>query len=250
MRVHRVFIGTLSEGERVLTGSEAQHLVGVLRAGPGARVRAFDGRGLEASGVVTETDALRVVLKLEKPALSDAEASLEITLAVALLKGDKLSDVVRQGTELGVTRFIPILSERCDVRELSVNKLERLRRIAQEAAKQSGRSVVPVVSDVQKLGSLSLDGFSLVAQPQAETTLRAVLSEQILGKQVLSEQILSEHTRARVTVVTGPEGGLTPAEVDGLKVKDARAVRLGARILRAETAPVALAAALLIPEAL
>ncbi len=245
MRVHRVFIGTLSEGERVLTGSEAQHLVGVLRAGPGARVRAFDGRGLEASGVVTETDALRVVLKLEKPALSDAEASLEITLAVALLKGDKLSDVVRQGTELGVTRFIPILSERCDVRELSVNKLERLRRIAQEAAKQSGRSVVPVVSDVQKLGSLSLDGFGLVAQPQAETTLRAVLSEQ-----VLSEQLLSEHTRARVTVVTGPEGGLTPAEVDGLKVKGARAVRLGARILRAETAPIALAAALLIPEAL
>jgi len=245
VRVHRVFIGTLSEGERVLTGSEAQHLVGVLRAGPGARVRAFDGRGLEASGVVTETDALRVVLKLEKPALSDAEASLEITLAVALLKGDKLSDVVRQGTELGVTRFIPILSERCDVRELSVNKLERLRRIAQEAAKQSGRSVVPVVSDVQKLGSLSLDGFGLVAQPQAETTLRAVLSEQ-----VLSEQLLSEHTRARVTVVTGPEGGLTPAEVDGLKVKGARAVRLGARILRAETAPIALAAALLIPEAL
>lgn len=240
MRVHRVFIGTLSEGERVLTGSEAQHLVGVLRAGPGARVRAFDGRGLEASGVVTETDALRVVLKLEKPALSDAEASLEITLAVALLKGDKLSDVVRQGTELGVTRFIPILSERCEVRELSVNKLERLRRIAQEAAKQSGRSVVPVVSEVQKLGSLSLDGFGLVAQPQAETTLRAVLSE----------QILSEHTRARVTVVTGPEGGLTPAEVDGLKVKGARAVRLGARILRAETAPIALAAALLIPEAL
>lgn len=245
MRVHRVFIGTLSEGERVLTGSEAQHLVGVLRVEPGARVQAFDGRGLEASGVVTETDVLRVTLKLEKPALSDAEASLEITLAVALLKGDKLSDVVRQGTELGVTRFIPFLSERCDVRELSVNKLERLRRIAQEAAKQSGRSVVPVVSDVQKLGSLSLDGFGLVAQPQAETTLRAVLSEQ-----VLSEQILSEHTRARVTVVTGPEGGLTPAEVDGLKVKGARAVRLGARILRAETAPIALAAALLIPEAL
>lgn len=239
MRVHRVFIADLSEGERVLTGSEAQHLVGVLRAEPGAWVRAFDGWGLEARGVVTETDALRVTLKLEKPAPSAVEASLEVTLVVALLKGDKLSDVVRQGTELGVARFTPVVSERCDVRELSVNKLGRLRRVAQEAAKQSGRSVVPVIGEVQKLGALSLEGLCLVAQPQAEATLRAVLNNQI-----------SEHIPLAVTVVTGPEGGLTPAEVDGLKAKGACAVRLGARILRAETAPIAVAAALLVPEAL
>ena len=239
MRVHRIFIADLREGECVLTGSEAQHLVGVLRAGPGTLVRAFDGQGLEASGVVTHTEASRVVLELEEPTLSAAEASLELTLAVALLKGDKLSGVVRQGTELGVARFSPIVSERCDVRELSVNKLGRLRRVAQEAAKQSGRSVVPTVGEPQKLGTLSLDGLCLVAHPQAPVTLRAVL-----------EQALSEHTPARVTVVTGPEGGFTPAEIDELQAKGACAVRLGARILRAETAPIALTAALLVPEAL
>ncbi len=246
MRVHRIFIADLQEGERVLTGSEAQHLAGVLRAEPGARVRAFDGQGLEANGVVTLAEALQVVVALEEPTSSTVEASLEITLAVALLKGDKLSGVVRQGTELGVARFAPFVSERCDVRELSVNKLGRLRRVAQEAAKQSGRSVVPAVDEPQKLSALSLDDFVLVAQPHAPATLRAVLTEQALS----AEQTLSEHTPARVTLVTGPEGGLSPAEVGSLEAKGARVVRLGARILRAETAPIALAAALLVPEAL
>ena len=246
MRVHRIFISDLREGERVLTGSEAQHLAGVLRTEPGARVRAFDGQGLEANGVVSEVGALRVTLTLEHPLPSVVEASLELTLAVALLKGDKLSGVVRQGTELGVARFAPIVSERCDVRELSVNKLGRLRRVAQEAAKQSGRSVVPAVDEPQKLGTLSLDGLVLVAQPHARATLRAVLTEHALS----AGQTLSEYTPARVTLVTGPEGGLSPAEVGSLEAKGARVVQLGARILRAETAPIALAAALLVPEAL
>lgn len=245
MRVHRIFIADLREGERVLTGSEAQHLAGVLRAEPGARVRAFDGQGLEASGVVTEAGALSVTLTLEQPRPSAVEASLELTLAVALLKGDKLSGVVRQGTELGVARFAPFVSERCDVRELSVNKLGRLRRVAQEAAKQSGRSVVPAVDEPQKLSVLSLSSLVLVAQPYAPATLRAVLTEQ-----ALLAQALSEHTPARVTLITGPEGGLSPAEVGSLEAKGARVVQLGARILRAETAPIALAAALLVPEAL
>lgn len=218
-----------------MSGSEAQHLVGVLRAGPGTRVRAFDGRGLEADGVVTGAEPLRVILKLDTPHESVVEASLSVTLAVALLKGDKLSEVVRRGTELGVKRFLLFVGERCDVREISVNKLARLKRVAQEAAKQSGRSVVPEVSEPQKLSALALGSLCLVAQPHAVSTLR---------------DVLSEHTPERVTVVTGPEGGLSPAEVEALRAAGAHAVHLGARILRAETAPVALAAALLIPEAL
>jgi len=235
VRVHRVFVADLRAGKTVLSGGEAQHLAGVLRAGPGARVRAFDGRGLEADGVVTEADALRVTLELEAPRESAVEAALAVTLAVALLKGDKLSEVVRRGTELGVYRFVLFVSERCDVRVVSPNKLERLRRVAQEAAKQSGRSLVPVVAEPRPLSALEPDGLLLVAQPHAAFTLQGVLSE---------------HTAARVTVVTGPEGGLSAAEVEALSRKGACAVRLGARILRAETAPVAVAAALLIPEAL
>lgn len=235
MRVHRVFVEKLSAGETVLSGSEAQHLVEVLRAGPGTQVRAFNGRGLEAEGVVTEAEPLRVTLELGAPCESVVEASLAVTLAVALLKGDKLSEVVRRGTELGVARFVLFVGERCDVREVSPNKLLRLRRVAQEAAKQSGRSVVPEITEPQKLSALALSGLCLVAQPHARSTLR---------------DVLSEHTPERIMVVTGPEGGFSPAEVEMLEERDAHAVHLGARILRAETAPVALAAALLIPEAL
>lgn len=235
MREHRVFVSTLSGGETTLSGSDAQHLAQVLRVRPGARVRAFDGAGLEAAGIVTGVDPFRVTLALENPEPSAAEASLKVTLAVALLKGDKLAEVVRRGTELGVADFKLFTSGRCDVRELSANKLERLRRVAQEAAKQSGRSVVPPVAEAVKLGQLELGPFSLVADPYADATLR---------------DRLGAHTLDSVSVVTGPEGGLDPAEVAALTDRGAYPVRLGARILRAETAPVALAAALLVPEGL
>lgn len=235
MRVHRVYLPDLAAGEVVLSGAEAQHLVQVLRVEPGAKVRAFDGRGLEADGTVTRAEPVRVTLELADPQTSDVEASLSVSLAVALLKGDKLSEVVRRGTELGVVRFLPFISARCDVRELSPNKLERLRRVAQEAAKQSGRSVVPEVAEVQKLSSLALLPLTLVAQPAAPQTLRL---------------ILRGGEPDAVMVVTGPEGGLTEGEVSDLLGRGAHAVRLGARILRAETAPIAVAAALLVPEAL
>ena len=233
MRTYRVFVPTLKPGETALTGSEAQHLAQVLRAQPGAKVRAFDGAGLEADGTITEVDAFRVTVQLEDPEPSTVEAALSVTLAVALLKGDKLSEVVRRGTELGVGRFALFVSERCDVRALSPNKLERLRRVAQEASKQSGRSVVPEVTVVGALGALPLTGRCLVADPKAKQTLRH----------------LGEITGS-VTVITGPEGGLSDAEIVRLTESGARSVRLGARILRAETAPIAVAAALLIPEAL
>ena len=233
MRTHRVFVSTLKSGETALTGSEAQHLAQVLRVQPGAKVRAFDGAGLEADGTVTEVDAFRVTVRLGDPELSTVEAALSVTLAVALLKGDKLSEVVRRGTELGATRFVLFISERCDVRALSPNKLERLRRVAQEASKQSGRSVVPEVEVVGELRALPLAGFCLVADPRAKQTLRH----------------FSEITEP-VTVVTGPEGGLSDAEITHLTGRGVHSVRLGARILRAETAPLAVAAALLIPEAL
>lgn len=239
MRTHRIFVETLAAGGVTVSGGDAQHLLQVLRVAPGSRVRAFDGRGLEAEGIVSETDELRVTLTLGEPRASEVEAALKVTLAVALLKGDKLSEVVRRGTELGVMRFLPFVSDRCDVRELSPNKLARLRRVAQEAAKQSGRSVVPEVADARPLAGLEVTGLeaglALVAQPGAPMTL---------------QRVLAQREAEALTVVTGPEGGLSDAEIAALTERGAQPIRLGARILRAETAPVALAAALLIPEAL
>ena len=235
MRVHRVHVPELQVGSLTLTGREAKHLAQVLRARPGDRVAAFDGRGLEARGEIKEVDAFRVTLELAEPEPSEVEASLKITLAVGLLKGDKLSGVVRQGTELGVSTFQFFTSRFGDVPDLSRNKLERLRRVAREAAKQSGRSVVPQVEEAVKLEDLTLGPRALVAHPYASQTLHEVSR----GRE--SDEVI---------LITGPEGGLSEAEVERLEENGATPVRLGARILRAETAPVALVAALLLPEAL
>ena len=181
---------------------------------------------------------MSVTLYLDSPKSSDVEAALKLTLAVPLLKGDKFSEVVRRGTELGAVRFVPILSARCDVKVLSENKLTRYRRVAKEAAKQSGRSVVPEVEPLRKLSKLDLGPLTLVAHPFASATLQEVISsDDASGVE-------------EVMLITGPEGGLSEGEVESLVERGAKGVTLGARILRAETAPIALTAALLLPEAL
>ena len=234
MRIHRVHLPTLQEGEVVLTGSEAHHLAKVLRVNVGQEIKAFDGAGLESTGVVQSVHDFQVILELQEPRASDVEASLKITLAIALLKGDKLADVVRQATELGVVAIQPLITKYCDVKELSANKLERLRRVAQEASKQSGRSVVPEVREAVKLREVQIPLLSILAHPHTSSSLNDVA----LGK------------GSPLTIFTGPEGGFAEEEIKFLMSKGVTPVRLGARILRAETAPVALIAALLLPEAL
>jgi 16S rRNA (uracil1498-N3)-methyltransferase len=233
MRIHRIHLPTLHPGTVTLTGSEAHHLVSVLRVGVGQEVKAFDGRGLEATGIIQSVNDFQVVINLQEPKISEVEASLKITLCIALLKGDKLSDVIRQATELGVIAVQPFISKHCDVKELSTSKLERLRRVAQEASKQSGRSVVPEVREAIKLKDVRLSAMSIVAHPYTSSSISDV---------ALHQQDLD--------IFTGPEGGFAQEEIDFLVSKGVAPVRLGARILRAETAPIALIAALLLPEGL
>lgn len=234
MRKFRFHLPGLVAGRRAVSGSEAQHLTQVLRVSPGSSVRAFDGRGYEADGVIVEVEPGRVVVDLGEPRRGEVEAALAVTVAVSLLKGDKLADVVRQCTELGAFEFRPLLAERRDVPVLSVNKLERLRRVAREAAKQSGRTVVPHVAEAMSLAALPLQGRAFLAHPQANLTLAQA----------------SAGIENASTLITGPEGGFSDDEVEALAARGVVPVRLGARILRAETAPVALLAALLVREAL
>lgn len=237
MRVHRIHLNSLVEGPVTLTGSEALHLARVLRVQPGQPVVAFDGAGFEASGEVTQVDGLRVGLQLQAPVRAEVEAALPVTVAVALLKGDKLTDVIRQCTELGAVSFRPFISRYADVRELPERRLERLRRVTVEAAKQSGRALVPDVAAAVKLPALiaSLRGTRvLFADPQAADSLSGAMAGHA----------------GPLTVLTGPEGGFSDEELAAFDEAGFSGVRFGARVLRAETAPVALLAALLLPEAL
>ncbi len=233
-RVHRVLVTSLSAGKAVLRGPEAHHLRDVLRVKPGARVEAFDGAGHVASGEVSSVDRDGVTLALAQPEPSSSEHPLRLTVAIALLKSDKLRDVIRQGTELGVARFQLLTSRRSDVRTLPPSRLDRLRRVAEEAARQSGRALVPEVGEPEPLLGLTWSGVALVADPDGISSMAEALARIELERP------------ADVTLITGPEGGFTGEEVAGLKDRGAETVTLGPLILRAETAPVALAAALLL----
>ncbi|MFU8887023.1 MAG: RsmE family RNA methyltransferase [Trueperaceae bacterium] len=230
MRVHRVRVERVAAGPLRLVGDGGHHLARVLRVRPGVDVVAFDGRGSEAPGRVARVDGDGVWLELGEPTSAATEPARSLTLAPALLKGDKLADVVRMGTELGVVAFRPVLARRCDVRELSPARLARLRRVAGEAARQSGRAVVPEVHEAVAVADLSWEAVAVVADLAAPLSWRDAPG--LDGD--------------RLTVVTGPEGGWTPEETAGLEARGATRARLGGRVLRAETAPVAMAAAWLL----
>lgn len=233
MRIHPVVVDDLQAGETAISGDEGHHLARVLRVRPGDEVRAFDGRGRESLGVVREVDRDRVLVELAAPVASASEPDVELTVAVALLKGNKLADVVRMGTELGARRFTLLDTARAEPDDLSRSKLQRLERVAREAAKQSGRAVIPEIAGPVAIHELELGGHALVADPRAE--LPAFTH-------------VWEHREApgSWTTVTGPEGGLESDEVDALASRGATPVSLGRSILRAETAPVALATVVLL----
>jgi len=236
VRLTRVLVTELRAGRVVLRGPEAHHLRDVLRLGPGTLVEAFDGRGSVAEGRVTAADKSGVVLELGAPRPGLAEPGLTLTVAVALLKGDKLTGVVRQCTELGADRFVLLQTRHADVTSLSVAKRRRLEHVAAEAARQSERALVPSIEGPVQLGRLEWEGAAIVADPRAPLAL--------------STAIRAPAARERLTLITGPEGGLATGEVMELVDRGAVAASLGPRILRAETAPVALAAVALLGGAL
>ena len=227
--MHRVKVSALARVMPLSIG-ESQHLR-VLRLGVGTQVRVFDGQGAEASATLIRLDDPAsgggALLELGEAVENDRETPQPITLAIALLKGDKLSDVVRAATELGVSIIQLLQTRHADVPEIGEQKLIRLRRIAAEASKQSRRAVTPEVLAPVPLARLTLSGQGFLAHPGSAARLTDTL-----------------HWQTPVTLVSGPEGGFADAEVVALTALGFTAVTLGPRILRAETAPLALLGAL------
>ena len=246
MRVHPVVVERLEEGETAVYGDEGHHLARVLRVRTGDHVRAFDGRGREASGVVQGVERDRVSLELGPSRRSEAEPHVAVTLAVALLKGDKLADVVRMGTELGVARFLLLVTRHSELEDLSRSKTQRLERIAREAAKQSGRAVIPPIEGPAALSDAPVDDTALVADPRADTPVIARVRGDRHASSTAVSALVSTPT---FMTLSGPEGGFAPDEVDDLVRRGATRVSLGRSILRAETAAVVLASAVLLGSA-
>jgi 16S rRNA (uracil1498-N3)-methyltransferase len=223
MRPHRAFHSNL-EPIIQISMLEAAHLR-VLRAKVGDSITVFNGTGLEAQGRILEVTDLQMTVQLEPATASNLEPPQAITLAIALLKADKLSDVVRSATELGVSSIQLLITQHSEVKEIGSQKLERLRRIATEAAKQCQRNIIPSVLEPIALRDLNAPG--MVAHPHSSVLPRDAITWD-----------------APITVICGPEGGFSSAEIALLEQKGIIRVTLGKRILRAETAALALVSSL------
>lgn len=223
----------IDSGDLALDGSNAIHLRRVLRLGPGDRVVVFDGTGREFDAHIDRFIGDRVALCLTGQRQVQSESPLWITLAQGYLKEGKMDDLVRQGTELGVTRFVPFFAARSvarpDAGKLSV-RMRRWERIALEALKQCRRSRVPDIGPAATLDDIV--GLS------AGADLKIVFWEETQLPLADLSAGLSAMPR-EVFLLMGPEGGLGAEEVDRLIRAGFVAVGLGPRILRAETATVA-----------
>lgn len=226
---------TLTPGGLVhLPADEAAHLTRVLRLSAGDRVRVFDGRGTELDGVVERADRHGVAVRLGVRVSAAPEAAVPVTLVQAVLKGDKMDDVIRDAVMMGVTVIQPVTTTRTEVGHAARpggGRRERWARIAVASAKQCGRAVVPEVRETQALDDV-WDRMPVRRLMLVEPSAAGAVTPGGLG----------HAGRDPVAIVIGPEGGWAPAEL-AAAVGRSQFVTLGGRTLRADAAAtVALAA--------
>jgi 16S rRNA (uracil1498-N3)-methyltransferase len=226
-----------------LTGAKAAHLSRVLRAKQGMQYDIVVGDRV-LRGTIVEISDLIIEFALGEEI--DADPSLPITLLLAVFKFDRLEWAIEKATELGVQRIIPVVARRTEkhLAQAAATRVERWRRIAQEAAQQSRRSdVVEISAPLHLKDAVSEEPEALrllLAENERTTTLPDVLSMSV------ESSVEAGHRRFRLAI--GPEGGWTPEEESLFATEGWKPVTLGPRILRAETAAIAaisVAAALL-----
>lgn len=209
----------------VLAGAEAHHLRTVLRMRPGDLAELFDGAGGIVSGQIEEIRADRTVFRVLSRNF-EAESGASLTLALALLKGQKMELVIQKATELGVHTFIPVISRYCERQTWSEQLLQRWQRIVLEACKQCRRPVPMRLVPPAALHELNFpaDSRNILLWEQ-ETDCSFSAAELGDGRPVI--------------LLIGPEGSFHPDEVAQTRSAGFKTVSLGPRILRAETAAIA-----------
>lgn len=225
----RFFVSELSP-LTVITGDDARHISRSLRMTAGETLTLCDGASNEAEGVIESLSADAVSVRLGQTRVSAAEPKTKITLYIAFPKGDKAELIVQKSVELGVSEIVFLLTSRCISRPKpndAEKKISRLQKIADEAAKQCGRGILPPVRGILSFEAAlaEMSGFdSAFTLYEGECpAMRASLPER--GK--------------KIALLTGSEGGFSAEEIARAKSAGVLPVSLGKRILRCETAPIA-----------
>ncbi|HQU82424.1 MAG TPA: 16S rRNA (uracil(1498)-N(3))-methyltransferase [Pyrinomonadaceae bacterium] len=209
---------------------ETKHLREVLRLRVGEKVQVFDGEGNEFLCEIESISKKETLLKIVEEIKPFAPISnLDLTLAVALLKGDKFDLVVQKAVELGVKTFVPLMTKRCDVKIKNAQdfnkKLERLNRIALEACKQSGRADLMEITE--------LIGF--------QEFIKSANGTKLFFSERKGESFNEIKPDKKITALIGSEGGWEDSEIESAIENGFQIITFGGRILRAETAAISIA---------
>lgn len=226
----------LQKGKINLNSQQIHYLKRVLRLQSGDRFIALDGKG---QAWIAQIDSNNCATVIASTPSSHRELAVNVTLIVALPKGNSFEEIVRCCTELGVSTIIPIKSDRTLVQPSS-HKLERWRRIANEATEQSERNLVPTITEPVSFPSLIRQYSALSTESQqryigvARTDANHLLT--CLHLQISKSD--PNRNLTSIVIATGPEGGWTPEEIKQSSLAGFLPVSLGNRIFRAVTAPI------------
>lgn len=233
--MHRFFVEKeqIKDGYVTLVGSAAHYFSHVLRLEREEIITAFDGRGNEYKVKIDKIEKEKVSGAILKKTVSNKDTLVDINLVQGIPKGEKMDLIVQKCTELGVSKITPVLTERTIVKlndKKRTQRKERWQRIAQEAAKQSKRFIVPEIADIltlkEFLKSLNPEEKNIILwEEEKEYSLRGYLRE--------------NRGLEKLNVFIGPEGGFSEEEVNLLRGKNGISITLGRRILRTETAGLA-----------
>lgn len=222
--MQRYFCKEKIENNFILFEDDYHHIKNVMRMKTNDKIEVVHDLKVYECKVIIDED-----IRIENiKEIGNSSEEKEIILVIPLLKEQKMDFVLQKSTELGVSKIIPYYAERSIVKNIEEKidkKITRWNKICKEASEQSKRNVIPVITDIKKIDDLNIDGVKLVCSTcEKNENLKMFLQ--------------SKNIYDRITIVVGPEGGLTAKEEQKLNDKGFKSVTLGNRIMRVETVPI------------
>lgn len=225
----------ICDGKITVCGDDANHISKVLRLKEGESILFCDGKNTDYYCSIESAEKSEVVAKIEKTEQNNTEPPISITLYQSIPKSDKMEYIIQKCVELGVKKIVPVDAKRCVARLKDDKKLARWQKIADEAAKQCGRGErVTVEKPVP---------FKEAILKPDENVLKIIPYEN--EKDGNLKNILNDNNANEFAVYIGPEGGFDDLEIEMALKNDVHSVTLGPRILRTETAPIAVISAIM-----
>ena len=229
--MHRFFIPQLYNEEMYLEGVDARHIGKVLRMQPGDKLQIVSDDGVSALAQVKSIDGERVYVRCLEKLAESHEPRVKLVLAQGLAKGEKMDFIIQKAVEMGAYSIVPVAMEHSVVRLEGVKaakKVERWQKIAESAAKQSKRDIIPQVQPVQTMAQM-------LANNSCQTKIIAYECEDRLSLKAALREADAANI-SELLLIIGPEGGISESELEQARSAGAVPVTLGRRILRAETA--------------